>query len=249
MVDVSHDGDYGRPLNYCAEQRTTTFEHCNFVPMKSIKQKLLNGQLCDNFDPNLLFPPFNDNALQVILQAGNPDLDLIESLIDMKVNINNHNRLGRQPLHDAIGLGVNVVHILLQNGAEVDGMKHGDWTALMIAAHKGLLEEVQLLLKYQASTEIRNSTGFTAFHLACQRDFNDKVCLFLADYSDIATRANNQRSALFTAAKHGNVATVRLMLLKLTNIVTMEHGVSLIDNVMEGPIKVRQEMLNVIIHH
>jgi ankyrin repeat protein len=127
-------------------------------------------------------------------------------------------------------------------------MKHGDWTPVMIAAHKGLLEEVQLLLRYGADANLKNSAGFTAFHLACQCDHNDAVCLYLANVSDIHTRANNQRSALFTAVKHGNVETVKLILKSSPpeQVQTNEHGVSIFENAREGPGDTMEEMMTIL---
>lgn len=210
-----------------------------------IKQELLLGKLPDHFDPETLFPPFNDNALQVVLQSSLcPKPKFLSTLVALGANVNHHNRLGRQPLHDAIGLGTEIIKVLLNDNAEINGTKHGDWTPLMLAAHKGILDEVQLLIHSGADCNLKNSAGFTAFHLACQCDHNDAVCLFLAKTSDIQTRAYNQRSALFTAVKHGNVDTVKLILSTCqTNVQTHEHGVSIFDNAMEGPGESRDAML------
>ena len=62
--------------------------------------------------------------------------------------INWHDNLGHQPLHQAVFRNdERLVDILLSAGAEIDGRKKGDWTALMIAASKGYFQITKILMQ------------------------------------------------------------------------------------------------------
>lgn len=167
------------------------------------------------------------------------------------INFRDHH--GHQPLHEAvIGGDVKVVQLLAQRGADLIGRKRGDWTALMVAAKRRDLGMVQTLLQLQtthspspwpsveehdAVLELQNSDGFTAFHVACSEDGNDGCALAILESSArpealARIRAHNHRSALFTAARHGNARTVKriVQLLGIDIASAEEHGVTLRQN-------------------
>lgn len=149
--------------------------------------------------------------------------------------VNRHNRFGRQPLHEAAGThgSCQALRLLLDRGAEVDGMKRGNWTALMVAAHAGCCAQLETLVARGADAERRNAEGWSVFQLACQSASEEAALwLFARVQAPWRDRAENGRSALFTAALHGHERVVDLMLSRGLgeHVEHLEHGVGLLAN-------------------
>jgi len=110
------------------------------------------------------------SMLQSILTmaASNGEVDKVKSLVtgDAKkyIGVDAPDSDGTPPLIYASCFGhQEVVSILLDAGAKVDQQDRNQWSALMWAMtnrHKGI---AKLLLDHGASTEVRSSTGRTAF--------------------------------------------------------------------------------------
>ncbi|KAI7858294.1 ankyrin repeat-containing domain protein [Circinella umbellata] len=79
--------------------------------------------------------------------------------------INEH---GRQALHEAIDSIDCVSYIINNCNVDVNALKRGDWTPVMIAALKGRLDIIQVLEKAGANLDLANKDGRTALHLAIQ---------------------------------------------------------------------------------
>ncbi len=77
---------------------------------------------------------------------------------------------GKTVLHDCAQNGHrDCVRFLLEDvGMAVDGLKRGDWTALMLASAKSHVGTVELLLQFGADHKLKNKDGWTAFHIACR---------------------------------------------------------------------------------
>ncbi|CAG8730310.1 5370_t:CDS:2, partial [Acaulospora morrowiae] len=69
---------------------------------------------------------------------------LIQNYGGNAMAVNDH---GRQPLHEAIE-SLECVSYLCEQNVDVNCMKRGDWTPLMIAAMKGRLDIVKVLIRY-----------------------------------------------------------------------------------------------------
>lgn len=138
---------------------------------------------------------------------------------------------------ESTALRIPYMEILLDNGADINGRKKGDWVPLMIAAKKGLVEETNFLLGKGAMTLLQNSDGFTAFQLACISDevTGDDVAMMLLDKDPEAfkIKAFNGRSPLFSAVKHGHMSIVK-RISEQTDGYKEEHGLSLLDNAKES---------------
>lgn len=71
---------------------------------------------------------------------------------------------------------VNVVEFLLEKGADVNSKREGDGiTGLMLAAYKGDIQKVKVLLKYNADKAVKDESGKIAY-----------------DYIDMAYNLSNQ---------------------------------------------------------
>ena len=188
----------------------------------------------------------NDSILhQLIRQSDCSNEKLEECCLEYSEFINWHNSYGHQPLHELLFQPieeadlVELAKVLINNGADIDGRKKGDWTPLMIAAKKGLFQISKLLISKGALLNLQNSDGFTAFQLACTSEESkaDNIGVLLLEKSPeiYLIKGFNGRSPLFTAAKHGHLRTTKLILSKMNLLIKKaaaleEHGLTLLEN-------------------
>ena len=85
-------------------------------------------------------------------------------------------------------------------GVEIDPMKRGDWTPLMLACTKQNDDIVKFLIEHGASPVLRNKDGWNSFHLAC-REGNATIVSYLLKRDPILlqSRSKNGRTPLHTA--------------------------------------------------
>lgn len=115
--------------------------------------------------------------------------------------IENMLELGRQPLHEAIGSAECVEYLVNHCKVNVNALKRGDWTPMMVAgmlssdhccshshvliiqifkALKGRLDIIQILEKAGGRIDLVNKDGRTALHLACQQgNFSISIVVML----------------------------------------------------------------------
>ena len=80
---------------------------------------------------------------------------------------------------DAIEASKDIVHSLLDANATVDFPSVGGQTALMLAAHNGLIELVNVLLEYEASAQMCDANGCNSLMLATASINDEMVELLL----------------------------------------------------------------------
>ena len=86
-------------------------------------------------------------------------------------------------MYASTGPFASTVKFLLNNGANVNSVDHGEkFSALMNAAAEGQLEVVKLLLKYGADKDLKDIDGDTAESFASQKNHLE-VSNFLKNYS------------------------------------------------------------------
>lgn len=73
---------------------------------------------------------------------------------------------GKTPLHTACTYGsFKCVQEFIKNGAEINDLKRGDWTCLMISVMKTNLAIMELLLDNGADIKVTNKDGWNVLHL------------------------------------------------------------------------------------
>lgn len=105
-----------------------------------------------------------------------------------------------------------VVHTLLDMGANTEIQSNHNVTALHDAAVMGLEEIIVLLLEKGAHVNARHAHGGTALHFASERNRFSIVQLLLDNRADIDSQTWDGVTALYTAAEHKCEETVRLLL-------------------------------------
>ena len=110
---------------------------------------------------------------------------------------------------------LDVVGLLLSNGAHVNQSKDSGATALLVASQEGHADVVRLLLAHNSDPNIATtSKGATALYQASQQGHVEVALLLLesnADPNKARTDTNGQ-TVLYIAARKGHVEVARLLL-------------------------------------
>ncbi|MFT7773650.1 ankyrin repeat domain-containing protein [Roseateles sp.] len=99
--------------------------------------------------------------------------------------------------------------LLASPQTEVDGPNAQGETPLMIAAIRGSLPAVQVLVKRGAAI---NRQGWTPLHYACAGPDNGVAAFLIAQGAEINARSENGTTPLMMAARYGNSDLVPLLL-------------------------------------
>ena len=169
------------------------------------------------------------------------DLDTADLLIRRDANVNAMNELGATPLWvSCVHGGAPMIERLLQAGADVNAALPSGETPLMTAARTGIVEAVRALLNHAADVDaIELSRGQTALMWAVAQRHTDVAGLLIQHGADVRARSSIRRvivntgtaggdaqfegsmvvpedrggyTALLFAARHGDVASARLLL-------------------------------------
>jgi len=100
---------------------------------------------------------------------------------------------------------------LCKQGADVNAMDNSKETVLMKAAVQGLDEVVQILLRYNADTEIRNADNVTALFIAIQHNQRGVVELLLSAGSQTDVTDNEGNTPMHISARLGYLSLLQLL--------------------------------------
>lgn len=107
----------------------------------------------------------DESPLMMAAIKGN--LEAVKALVARDADVN---KTGWTPLHYAASAGsaqhTKIIALLLENHAYIDAASPNDTTPLMMAAHYGSTEAVQLLLDEGADPLLKNQLGLTATDFA-----------------------------------------------------------------------------------
>ncbi|KAI8366737.1 ankyrin repeat-containing domain protein [Radiomyces spectabilis] len=117
--------------------------------------------------------------------ARSQSLPAIQLLHEFGADMEAVNEHGRTPIHESIDSYEITAYLIKQCHVDVNAIKRGDWTPVMIAALKGRTDIVQLLVESGALLEVVSKDGRTALHMAAQEGHVD-TCRYLANRCPIA---------------------------------------------------------------
>ncbi|KAJ5111313.1 hypothetical protein N7532_001848 [Penicillium argentinense] len=133
--------------------------------------------------------------------------------------------------------------LLLRNGANANGNdKAPDVKPLLLSAHRGLTDFVELLLLQGADIEARDSIGMTALHWACRENQIDTARFILSRNVDVNLWGAQYVTPLICAVKGGHFQMMKVL---------MEHGANVNaqdDSGMSALMHAASESLEDIMH-
>ncbi|XP_072462476.1 ankyrin repeat and death domain-containing protein 1B isoform X2 [Notamacropus eugenii] len=155
--------------------------------------------------------------------AKRNNLDIMEKLVEEKVNINAMNSMKRTALHFAVGGNhLSAVNFLLDHKARVDiADKHG-LTVLHLAAWSGGLEIMLMLVKAGADQKAKTQDGMTILHFAAQNN-NMRIVEYLIQdlhLEDLNQQDEKGRKPFLLAAEKGHVEMIEKLI--MLNLFTSE---------------------------
>lgn len=190
---------------------------CNSTIIKAVLQNDINGlSLIYASNPEIQWSKVQqqktgETIMHMAAERGY--IELIKYLL--KTNQNNLNLVNIRsndcstPLHVAAQHSKQlVVEYLLNNGADVNAIRRGDWTPLALACTKPGMEAndtIETLLKYGASMTFANKDGWTPFMVACRTGDYDICCAMVQVFPENLFRSSKtKRSPLHILCYHGH---------------------------------------------
>ncbi|KAM6984723.1 ankyrin repeat domain-containing protein 16 [Aplochiton taeniatus] len=159
------------------------------------------------------FGKSGDSLLHYATRHGH--LDVVIFLIkEIEMDFELYNNDYKRPLHEAASMGhCDCVSYLIREGAKIDCLKKADWTPLMMACTRTNLMVIQELLFHGANPNLKNKDGWNSFHIACREgDLSVVEHLLLVAPEVWRTESKILRTPLHTAAMHGRIEVVRILL-------------------------------------
>ncbi|XP_034968657.1 histone-lysine N-methyltransferase EHMT1 isoform X5 [Zootoca vivipara] len=138
--------------------------------------------------------------------------------IDPNFKMEHQNK--RTPLHAAAESGhIDVCHMLIQAGANIDTCSQDQRTPLMEAAENNHLETVKYLIKAGALVDPKDVEGSTCLHLAAKKGHYDVVQYLLCNEQvDVNCQDDGGWTPMIWATEYKHVELVKLLLAKGSDI-------------------------------
>lgn len=116
------------------------------------------------------------------------------------------------------------IQLMLNNGADVDAIDIGGYTALTIAAEMGQESAARILLENGADVNLARRNGYTALHLASEQGDESIAALLVEHGADVNARIHGFTPLLIAASK-GHAAVVQRLILNGADISAIDyHG-------------------------
>ena len=148
-----------------------------------------------------------------MIAAEDSLVNVVTFLIKQGANVDLQDNYGKTALHYALGslnFLFEILCCLIQKGADVKTGSNNKLTPLMIAAEKGHINALTLLIKFGADVDLQDKNGKTALHHAVYG--SDVSCEILScligSGADVNAGTNNGVTPLIIAAENGHINAV-----------------------------------------
>lgn len=162
--------------------------------------------------------------------------EVVRLLLDRKANVEHRAKTGLTPLMEAASGGyIDVGRVLLDKSADVNAapVPTSRDTALTIAADKGHLKFVELLLQRGAAVEVKNKKGNSPLWLAAHGGHNNVVEILYQNSADIDSQDNKRVSCLMAAFRKGHTKVVKWMVQHVTQLPSDQEMASFINTITD----------------
>uniref|UniRef100_A0A8C8DLN3 Inversin n=1 Tax=Oryzias sinensis TaxID=183150 RepID=A0A8C8DLN3_9TELE len=161
-------------------------------------------------------------GFQVHAAAVNGDRSALIKLIAGEPSLRDHeDQFGRTPLmYCVLADRLDCAEILLKAGASVNKTDHSQRSALHLAAQKGNVRFLKLLLSRRANWLQKDLEGMTPLHLATRHPSPKALALLLKHIGpgEVDTQDKNKQTALHWSAFYNRPEHVRLLIKHDSNI-------------------------------
>ena len=153
----------------------------------------------------------NDNQTPLMIAAQKGHVSVATFLIEHGANVDLQDENGNTALHHTLygsDVSCEILSCLTGSGADVNGVNKVKHTPLMIAAKRGHLNALTLLIKHGAhDVDLEDSDGYTALHYAVySSDISCEILSCLIGIgADVNARTNNGVTPLMIAAEEGHI--------------------------------------------
>jgi ankyrin repeat protein len=159
-----------------------------------VRQSILDGACIE---------ALTDGATPLMIAAAKDYFDKAQLLLQMGANVNATTLTRLSPLQYAVGnsTSLEIVKLLIENGADMEARDGTGRTVLMIAAAKDYFDKAQLLVQRGANVNATTTRRLTPLHFAAGGGKSPEIVRLLLDAGvDIEARDDTGRTALFVAA-------------------------------------------------
>ena len=163
-----------------------------------------------------LFSPFEETYEDTLYSAARDgDLAMVKYHLSEGVDVNTrYNKTSPRTALNAAAINghLDVVELLLDNGANFTRVVRGDAPALTAAARHGHTDIVRLLLERGADAEQPVRGDGSAIIMGAATGNQDLVALLLQSGADANSRVRGDGTPLISAARRGHIDIVRMLL-------------------------------------
>ena len=159
----------------------------------------------------------DDLAIPLIIAARDGKLDFVKVLLRYEANIEARGtiKIGEEVIEGCTALWIaaanghfDVVRLLIEQNAEVDGRTSKNSTPLRAAAFYGHLDTARCLVENGADVNARNNLNSTPLMVTCDNGHLDVTSYLVKHGANINLQDNDGRSCLHCASKGGHVQVV-----------------------------------------
>ncbi|XP_062930039.1 histone-lysine N-methyltransferase EHMT1-like isoform X5 [Mobula hypostoma] len=163
---------------------------------------------------------FHPKQLYISAKQGEMQKVLLMLVDGIDPNFRAEHQNKRTPLHAAAEMGhVEICHMLVQAGANLDTCDDDQRTPLMDAAENNQLETVKYLLKAGALGDHKDVEGSTCLHLAAKKGHYDVVVHLLSTgLIDVNCQDDGGWTSMIWATEYKHIDIVKLLLSKGADI-------------------------------
>ncbi|XP_052003163.1 inversin-like isoform X1 [Xyrauchen texanus] len=166
--------------------------------------------------------PLPQNPSQVHAAAVNGDKNTLQRLITAEPRLRDSvDQFGRTPLmYCVLADRLDCAEVLLKAGAAVNKTDHSQRTALHLAAQKGNVRFMKLLLSRHADWRLKDLEEMTPLHLATRHSSSKPLSLLLKHMApgEVDTQDRNKQTALHWSAFYNHPEHVKLLIKHDSNI-------------------------------
>jgi len=182
--------------------------------IRSGSQKIVQMLLRHGVDPNLKEPLSGLSALSLAILRKETQI-FRDLLADYRINVNQSDRGGNAPLHQAVSLNRKTMLTCLvqEHRVNINQLNTARETALHIACKNGALELVEILLGHATiDVNLGGPSGKTPLHMAVSEGHAMTVCTLLKHHLiDRSCKDNKFRTPLSIAIMLGNSEIIQML--------------------------------------